>query len=695
MEKGKILIDKFIVSNPDRNRKFVSGFIFEPTSDARQMSCLIEIEYKLLPLAEDLIWAKEFSRDFVDYLKNIYQAMGPSDRLDKSFEALLQSLNQWLSEQARPNAALSCLISITDNDNLYFAQIGDLSATLYQQGQIISLTEPDAQVKKTNKFSNLINGIIESGDLVIFSTSNSFDYFSKEKFENLLKNDIKLFSKKFNKHLENIRDKVSLGLIWIQNQPEKDTSESALESKQETRTPKKPSIEKAKAAKSESALVIASPRKSKITITPSKELPTELFVAEKAEKLDKPGPRLFIVILKKFTQLIKKVFSFLYKKLKIKLLINKIKIRLGRLSYVQKTLLVLFIIIAVIFVQSLIVLSQKEYKKRVEQKYASTIRELQNKQNEIKNAMIYKDETKVKSLLKDVEKLVGQLPKSTAEQYSGEFKGIMAQMYHQEYVEAPKVLADLSKIDNKIKVGGLVKNGDDIYVFNPDNNFIYQINANTGKNALVSKTSANVGFLKKATVLDKDSILFAHSNEGLAIFNIVDKSFAGIELATEHQGLAITDLAVYMGRLYLLDVKNNKIFKYTKTAGGFGKEESWLSGQQNLQGVTSLAADGSIYLLTEDGQIIKLFRGAKQDFKIKEIYPLLSKPIKISTWMDSKYIYILEPINKRLIILDKNGAVVKQIISNVFLNLTDFTVGEKEDTAWLLNGTKIYEIKLK
>lgn len=281
MEKGKILIDKFIVSNPDRNRKFVSGFIFEPTSDARQMSCLIEIEYKLLPLAEDLIWAKEFSRDFVDYLKNIYQAMGPSDRLDKSFEALLQSLNQWLSEQARPNAALSCLISITDNDNLYFAQIGDLSATLYQQGQIISLTEPDAQVKKTNKFSNLINGIIESGDLVIFSTSNSFDYFSKEKFENLLKNDIKLFSKKFNKHLENIRDKVSLGLIWIQNQPEKDTSESALESKQETRTPKKPSIEKAKAAKSESALVIASPRKSKITITPSKELPTELFAAKR------------------------------------------------------------------------------------------------------------------------------------------------------------------------------------------------------------------------------------------------------------------------------------------------------------------------------------------------------------------------------------------------------------------------------
>ncbi|MCX6740956.1 MAG: hypothetical protein NTY61_00970 [Candidatus Parcubacteria bacterium] len=233
-----------------------------------------------------------------------------------------------------------------------------------------------------------------------------------------------------------------------------------------------------------------------------------------------------------------------------------------------------------------------------------------------------------------------------------------------------------------------------LYCFNPTNNFIYQIDLTADKIALVSKNSSNVGYLNQVNVLDKDSIIFSYNN-GLAAFNTVSKNFSGLSLQSEQANLTIDDLLIYSDKLYVLDNKNSKILRYTKTAGGFGKEESWLKSPVNLQNAVSFAVDGSVYVLLNNGLVDKFYRGDKQSFSLKSVSPVITKPTKIITWLDSKYIYILEPVNKRLVVFDKNGDLIKQITSSAFTNLSDVTISEKEDTAWLLNDKTIFEINLK
>ncbi len=61
----------------------------------------------------------------------------------------------------------------------------------------------------------------------------------------------------------------------------------------------------------------------------------------------------------------------------------------------------------------------------------------------------------------------------------------------------------------------------------------------------------------------------------------------------------------------------------------------------------------------------------------------------------AKNLYILEPKNKRLVIFDKNGKLIKQFYSKKFTDLKDFVVNEKENKIWVLNKTQIIEIDIQ
>jgi len=67
---------------------------------------------------------------------------------------------------------------------------------------------------------------------------------------------------------------------------------------------------------------------------------------------------------------------------------------------------------------------------------------------------------------------------------------------------------------------------------------------------------------------------------------------------------------------------------------------------------------------------------------------------KIFTSATLPYLYLLEPVQKRIIILDKKGQIVKQFQSQKFDNLLDFAISENGKTIYLLNGLKVYKILL-
>ena len=757
MNNDKDNIQQLSISNPDRTRKFVSAFSYasEENASKERIGFVMELEYQLIPSPEDIIWAKKFNQDLINFIKeNYYQDQVPFADVYKKFEGLLQKLNKFISESEIADKKINLIASILDKDNLYFAQIGNTLAYLWQNDNLTPLTESDSGSGKSKRFANIVSGVLEDGDQIFFATNNFFDYLPQVDTEEQLRQQKEISIPKINSLLKKLSDKISLGLLTIKKSPPvsaamttppeiKTLPKSAKKTAKVKVTPPAPAPEKMIPAPIEPAVAETAPTeptedeivKQEVPVAPSEPkkkkgskkekikpsvagadqplhkinprlviedaLLQELTVSTRPNHIEPAPPKKIIVILAFIGNVFVKMAVGLVKLIRLDNLVQKINQKFNELSYLQRSLIIIFLILAIVFIQSLVSFGRQEYNKQTVRRYSDLIQKIQAKQQEMGAAIIYKDDAKIKSLSNDINDLMGQLPQNTEAQKAtlqglkNDLSQQLSQVNHSESTNNPKVIADLSSLDKQIKIGGLIKLNNALYCFNPTNNFIYQVDLATNKATLVSKNSSNIGYLHQVADLDKDSIIFSYNNNGVASFNTVNKSFSGLDLQSESTGLTIGDLLVYSDKLYVLDNKNSKILRYTKTAAGFGKEESWLKVPVNLQNAVSFAADGSIYILLNNGLVNKFYRGDKQAFSLKAVSPVITKPTKIITWLDSKYIYILEPINKRLVIFDKNGGLIKQITSPTFTNLSDVTISEKEDKAWLLNDKTIFEINLK
>jgi len=104
--------------------------------------------------------------------------------------------------------------------------------------------------------------------------------------------------------------------------------------------------------------------------------------------------------------------------------------------------------------------------------------------------------------------------------------------------------------------------------------------------------------------------------------------------------------------------------------------------------------DGSIWILTKDNTIERFYTGKLQETINIEIFPFVTNLSKIFTSSQLTYLYILEPEQNRIIILDKSGQIIKQYQSEKFNNLLDFSISQDGKTIWLLNSLTLYKINL-
>lgn len=150
----------------------------------------------------------------------------------------------------------------------------------------------------------------------------------------------------------------------------------------------------------------------------------------------------------------------------------------------------------------------------------------------------------------------------------------------------------------------------------------------------------------------------------------------------------------YLSNLYFLDKANCEIIKYSHLAGIVWDEgKKWLPSQQNCQNPKSMAIDGSVWILNSDNSISVYYSGAKKKEINIEISPTIENATIIKTKINVPYLYLLEPINNRIIITDKEGKIVKQFQSDKFNNLKYFDISPAGKTIYLLNDSKVYKIE--
>lgn len=159
----------------------------------------------------------------------------------------------------------------------------------------------------------------------------------------------------------------------------------------------------------------------------------------------------------------------------------------------------------------------------------------------------------------------------------------------------------------------------------------------------------------------------------------------------------ILDISSFGGNIYLLDKKNNQIWKYLPTTEGFSEKREYLAKGTKADFVAALRMqiESSVYVLKQDGGVSRFTRGEYDNFAFSGLDKPLKDPKSFFVSPETDRLYILDSGNSRLLVLGKTGEYKKQYLGNKFAAASDLVVDEKNNKVYLLESSKIWQIELK
>jgi hypothetical protein len=121
----------------------------------------------------------------------------------------------------------------------------------------------------------------------------------------------------------------------------------------------------------------------------------------------------------------------------------------------------------------------------------------------------------------------------------------------------------------------------------------------------------------------------------------------------------------------------------------------WLEKKiTDAENIKSMTSDQGVWLLKLKNQLNYYIKGKLNKAIEVNTFPLVKNITKVWTSSSTPYLYLLEPKQQRVIVMDKTTTrVIKQYQSERFDNLKDLVVSDDDKEIYLLNGFKIYLIR--
>jgi hypothetical protein len=273
--------------------------------------------------------------------------------------------------------------------------------------------------------------------------------------------------------------------------------------------------------------------------------------------------------------------------------------------------------------------------------------------------------------------------------------------------EKEKIDSDLKDLNNLTKIDEpelifefdkqtfipqkIIFNENSLYLFSPYVQDIFKIDNDSSSQFIDGGQKAN-----EANVISDSSVLL-FSKPDKIIFLKDDKVEETFFLKSFYSDFNFTNFTSFKENVYFFDTDTGEITRYgIPLAGDKDNPYKWFYNKnvQKPAGGKSIAVDGSVWILAKNNNFLKYYAGYLQETIIPSVFPEPKSLSKIIIPFGSPYIFALESVQKRVIIFDKEGKVVRQFESEKFDNLLDFTVSQNNKNIWLLNAQKIYKISL-
>ncbi len=369
------------------------------------------------------------------------------------------------------------------------------------------------------------------------------------------------------------------------------------------------------------------------------------------------------------------------------------------LPLLSKILFMATIVLAIIFIGSISVYKMNRGMEASKQVYQNQIQAVLDKKNAADASVIYGDDARALVLLQEAKKIITELPdrgkkqKNKILELTNEVDSTLMKLRKLNTL-TPELLVDLSQTNEGAKTTGLALIDDTLMAFGPDDEALYLINLNN--NSVEQKEHSTIPHLKTAsTPKEQDFVLFTSNHKSISEYNKETESLVQKEISFPNEDTEISAHFVYNRRVYTIDSKNNQIYKHNPTQTGYDKGVEWIKDNEvDIKEAVSLAIDGDLFVLKQTGELIKLEGGQKQEFNTTGLDPELDNPSIIWTYNNLDNIYILEPTNKRVVVLDKEGKLEQQYTASEWQNPTGMIVKELEGIIYILDSNIIYKFNL-
>ena len=353
----------------------------------------------------------------------------------------------------------------------------------------------------------------------------------------------------------------------------------------------------------------------------------------------------------------------------------------------NKIILIIATLLLLGFILNLILTNNKKEQSLDNEKYEKILAEIKDKKMEYDLANIYKDEAQAKEKLKEISELINSLPQQTKKQQEeyakilGSITEILNSVRKMETITNPEIFSETN-----FDIVKIIKHGNQIINLGSNSSQISKIDIN-------SKSQTNIGkdgsYTNINTFTKNGDYVIGLDIKDLVKINPANSEITKESIAYHPNYKSSADAETYADNLYILDSQSNQIYKHIGNKGKLGKGDLWIKDNTNVSNSTCIAIDTNIYIGNNDGSLIKMYAGKKTPLELKDIDPKISKIDKIYTDKSIKEIYILDSSSKRIIIIDKDGNLLKQYYLPTLKQINNFAVDGASKKLYIASENKI------
>lgn len=238
--------------------------------------------------------------------------------------------------------------------------------------------------------------------------------------------------------------------------------------------------------------------------------------------------------------------------------------------------------------------------------------------------------------------------------------------------------------------------GNVIYGVNEEGK-VYSLDTREKDSALIASLDKDKGTPIATTISGQgNKMLITTSDKRLFAMDISSKTIEESKINADPNTWSQSNaIAAYSSNIYLLASDNGVVWKHITKDGGYSKGLSYADTKKvSILGSVDFAVDGNIYVLTNEGTVVKFVKGSPElDFSIKNIPVPNDKiliPKKIFTDEDTNSLFVLDKKLDRIIKFDKSGDFSNQYLLDG-KPIDNFVVNAKLQKIWILSQGKIYE----